>query len=226
MSAVIWNGTMPTALGGLGGTFSSANGINDAGQIVGTSNTTGDATNQPVIWKGTTPTALSLLGGKNGQAYGINNAGQVVGYSYLTGNFAAHATFWNGTTPTDLGILPLPSGALPNPGASSQAYGINNVGQVVGWSNTTTLAIQHATLWNIGSNTVIDLGTLGGTISYANGINDAGQVVGTSTLSPGSSVQHATIWNGGAILDLNTLLIAAVLAGPLKQPSPTTPLDR
>jgi len=58
---------------------------------------------------------------------------------------------------------------------------------------------------------------LGGTISYANSINNAGLVVGNS-FTAGNAAQHATLWNGTVITDLNTLLDAsAVSAGWILQ---------
>ena len=57
----------------------------------------------------------------------------------------------------------------------SNAYGINNAGQVVGYRVSAGLAT--ATEWSDGS--IISLGSLpGSTSSVANGINDAGQAVG------------------------------------------------
>jgi len=47
-----------------------------------------------------------------------------------------------------------------------------------------------------------DLGTLGGGNSFARDVNSFGQVVGSSQTIGGES--HATIWNGGTPIDLNT----------------------
>ena len=70
----------------------------------------------------------------------------------------------------------------------SEAYGINNVGQVVGES-WMSAGVVHAfrTGPNKGINaTTDDLGTLGGSSSYARAINDAGQVVGKSVMLAGT----------------------------------------
>jgi len=51
---------------------------------------------------------------------------------------------------------------------------------------------------------VIDLSTLGGTISLAYGLNDRGSVVGFSSL-PGDASFHAFLWREGKMTDLGTL---------------------
>jgi probable HAF family extracellular repeat protein len=97
-------------------------------------------------------------------------------------------------TVTDLGTL---SG-----GTVSYASGINNLGQVVGFSWTSSGSNgQHAFLYSGG--TMQDLGTLGGNRSWAWGINDGGQVVGEADTSSGD--QHAFLYSHGTMTDLGTL---------------------
>jgi probable HAF family extracellular repeat protein len=95
-------------------------------------------------------------------------------------------------TVTDLGTLP--------GGASSQAYGINASGQVVGQAANAS-GNTHAFLYSGG--VMSDLGTLGGPYSYARGINDSGQIVGWSYLTTAFSPQHAFLYtSGGSMTDL------------------------
>jgi probable HAF family extracellular repeat protein len=99
----------------------------------------------------------------------------------------------------DPGELPL----LPG-GTQSQALGVNDGGDIVGWS-TNSSNNRHAVLWHNGQ--IIDLGTLpGGVTSEAHAINAAGQIVGYSD-GPGFA-HHAVAWNAVApyaVVDLGAL---------------------
>lgn len=206
LHAAVWNGGTRTDLNDLGGAtdpadnrWSVATGINDAGQVVGTSVTADTEATKAILWdNGVNPTVLSTLGGASTEANGINNSGQVVGNSYLAGDEAHHAALWTLSSGAidDLGTLG---------GTSSSALAINAAGLIVGWSNLTGDE-QRATLWN--GSTIIDLGTLGGVNSQALAINLDGTIVGWSELADGS--QRATLWGDSGIIDLNSLLDPAV----------------
>lgn len=90
---------------------------------------------------------------------------------------------------TDLGTL----SAQGN--QNSEAYGINNAGQVVGDASTAVAGVRQAFRWD-NTNGVQPLGTLeGGNVSIANDINEAGQVAGTSErLVAGNVVERACLW--------------------------------
>jgi probable HAF family extracellular repeat protein len=202
--ATIWNGTVATQLTIPGGAAGYAFGINESGQVVGTEYINGGSAVEGVLWNGIIATILQPAGGiydAYSVAVGENNVGQAVGRSGSTGNSNGwHATIWNGTSPTDLG---------PPSAFDSAAEGINDAGQVVGFS-AGPYSPAFATLWN-GTTGYTILGTLPGTFSYssaADGINAAGQIVGYSYSSEEDihgAVTHATIWNGTTPMDLGTL---------------------
>ena len=165
------------------GDVSTANAINNVGQVVGVSLVPGSAEGAFVqhafLYSGGTMTDLGTLGGLDSFANGINDRGDVVGTSALSLPGLYHGFLCSNGTMTDLGSLG---------GANSGAAAINSAGDVVGGSETgvsvaisggRNVSISHAFLFSNG--TMSDLGTLPGTLlSGATAINDTGQVVGTS----------------------------------------------
>jgi probable HAF family extracellular repeat protein len=103
----------------------------------------------------------------------INNAGQVVG-TILNDYEYRQAFIWSATSGFQL------IGTLG--GNWSAAFGINNLGQVVGQSQIASSNYYHAFFWSEQGG-FVDLGTLGATASSAYAVNDAGQVVGVDTLN-------------------------------------------
>ncbi|MBI4845938.1 MAG: PEP-CTERM sorting domain-containing protein [Candidatus Omnitrophica bacterium] len=98
---------------------------------------------------------------------------------------------------TDLGTL---SG-----GNTSVATGINNSGQVVGYSATrldSYFSYNHAFLWENGI--MKDLGTLADYESWAKGINNSGQVTGMSSMDIRGPL-YAFSWENGTMRGLGTL---------------------
>jgi probable HAF family extracellular repeat protein len=94
---------------------------------------------------------------------------------------------------TDLGTLG---------GTQSEAFGVNNLGQVVGWAFVPS-EVEHAFLWTKAGG-MRDLGTLGGATSRAYAINDNGQVVGSSATATGDI--HAFLWTAvDGMQDIGTL---------------------
>ncbi|WP_414652315.1 PEP-CTERM sorting domain-containing protein [Ideonella sp.] len=163
-------------LGTLGGTNSNGAGINNSGQVTGYSQTTGDGTSHAFLYSERVMTDLGSLGGDFSLGWGINNAGEVAGYS-LTSNAVDHAFLYSRGLMNDLGTL---SG-----GAGSVAFGINDVGQVVGESGTADGHSVHAFMYSDGQ--MVDLNDLidsqsGWILVSAQAINNHGQIAGYGLL--------------------------------------------
>ena len=148
LATIIWHAGQMLQLGTLARTqtgFATATSVNDAGQIVGYSDTR-NGPQHAFFWeRGQGMTDLgSLSATGSSQAYSINNQGQIVGASVNAAGFV-HGVLWDHGQMIDLGLLPT--------GLVSTAFGINNLGQVVGSANTSRSGganrDDHATLWTL-----------------------------------------------------------------------------
>jgi probable HAF family extracellular repeat protein len=168
--AFLWNAGTLIGLGALGGAGSQAYGINDLGQVVGSSGVGSGSAVHAFLYSGAALADLGTLGGTNSVAYAINNSGQIVGSSQTADDASGHAFLYSAGAMTDLGTLG---------GADSQADGINGNGLIVGWARTAN-GERHAFLWNAGQmmdlNSVVSLGGHAVLVEAA-AINDAGQIV-------------------------------------------------
>jgi probable HAF family extracellular repeat protein len=123
----------------------------------------------------------------------INDTGDVVGSANAGGVDLGHAVLWTAGTAQDLGTL--------GTGGYSEAWGINNLGQVVGYSYTDGGSFPtHAFLYTPEAG-LEDL-TPESDTGYATDINDLGQVTGYKTALGG---YHAFRWQGGTFTDLGVL---------------------
>ena len=143
--------------------------------------------------------------------YAINDAGQIVGLDAYRGFFYSHGKL------ISLGTL----SKVPN-GNCSTARGLNQRGQVVGWTTVNSarrgafnqLPI-HAFLWQRGvdKGRMRDLGTLPGWVnSYACAINRSGEIAGSVSGFSNSlfgldseTPSQAFVWRGGKISALANL---------------------
>lgn len=180
----LWQNGAITDLGSLGGTLAGSvfanmlGGLNNVGEVVGTSTLVGDQVFHPFLWTSPGPMRdLGTLGGDNGVAVAINDAGQVVGTAESFGNRAFHAFLWKDESMADLGTL--------HSDRFSSANAINSLGQIVGVSCPQSCENHfhdRAVLWDNGSifdlNTLISNGHSGLTLTIALAINDRGEIAG------------------------------------------------
>ena len=94
-------------------------------------------------------------------------------------NSDSHGVLWTNGMPVDLGTLG---------GPQTGAAGLNNLGEVVGWSQTSTYA-DDGFLWSDGKMTDLGLNF------FAAAINDNGVIVGGNE-----------IYSNGTLQDLNNLI--------------------
>lgn len=201
----IYNGSQMVSVGFLACCYSDAEGINDAGQVTGASSTANGAIHPYLYTNGKLTDLGTLPGGSapgewnTGEA--VNNAGEVVGWGY--GHEGFKAILWSNGQIKDLGDLG---------GGLSQAFGINDLGQITGQAYITGGIGADAFLFDNG--TMQDLGTItsptGGNGQYSSGlgINRAGVVVGESTFqkNPLAITYHAFVYVNGRMKDLNRLI--------------------
>ena len=122
-----------TDLGTLGGTYSEASAIDDAGQVAGAS-TLPNGEVRAVVWQSGAPTSLGTLGGAtDSYAFDINTAGQVVGEVRFADG-SARAFLWQNGTMTDLNDLLPPNAGVVLSGATR----INDAGQMSPTSTTSS----------------------------------------------------------------------------------------
>ena len=189
----------------------------------------------PIIYTGGTVYPLnSPYAGFTSTIVALNSAGQAVGFNKYGGGLmppGMFATVWTYTisggsvasqTATD--ISPYLSAAFSGYEAS-QAYAINDSGEVVGdWSTVyggDQIQMTGSFLYNASTHAVtslplslvtqVGLGYLFDGVGESQLINNAGQVVGQTTVG---GTPHAAVWNAiGGLQDLNALPPGILPAG-------------
>ncbi|MER2513535.1 MAG: hypothetical protein ABTQ25_14145 [Nitrosomonas ureae] len=145
--------------------------INNNGQIVGFTNSLNG--NQSFIYSNGVYTSVEVPNAKFGTTLlGINDSGQMTGLYVDELNPRVHSFLYDGNT---FVTLDHPEAADVGFTAGTQAYSINNNGQVVGVYNDSS-GVSHGFLYRGGSYFTLDVPNSMAT--FAEGINDSGIVVG------------------------------------------------
>lgn len=179
-------------LGDLGGRNAQATGINDAGQVSGSSENF-DGQPRAFIWDALNDMRpIGTLGGTWSFGNDINSSGQIAGYSWR-GDQSEHAFLWDPISGMhDLG----------RPGRTgSRAWALNDVAEIVG-NGMITEDVGGAVLWNGQDRRALFSSSV--PFSTPSDINRHGEVVGYAS---GSGYAFAAIWdelNGAQ--DLATLV--------------------
>lgn len=184
----LWeNGTL-TDIGTLGvGTSCQAHGINNEGQIVGWSRFETSSRKHGFVWH---DGAMTDIGPEEGMSWAndINESGVIAGW--IGTPSVGGACYWDSSGFHALGTLG---------GNFSWAYGINDLGDVVGYSAKTSWGF-HAFLWHDGI--MGDLNPTTGVYAAAHAVNNKGQAVGYVD-SPYTNTAY--LWDNGQMTMLGNL---------------------
>lgn len=215
----------------LGGSTSAGIGINNRGFVTGYSYLPGDEVTRATLWLHGLKINLGTLGGPNSSVVWPvkNNSGLVVGISE-TEELDPNEEAWSCSAffpgePTghvcrgfvwDSGVM----SELPTLGGTHGfAAGVNERGQIVGWSenkihdqtcNAPQVLQFRGTLWGPGEDEIQELPPLGDdTTSAATAINNRGQAVGISGICDNAvgrfSAINAVMWDNGEVIDLGDI---------------------
>lgn len=194
------NGVM-TNLGTLGSlSYSSANDINEAGDVVGVAAAAANlwgSTAQPFLVRAGSWTDLDPFNlGVYATATGINNSGLVIGTNSFAGTGTLDSFLWSSGLPNAQARLPGDTCRI------SYGTGLNNYGEAVGFTaQPGACGSNSAVVYRAGG--VFALPTLGGDNSNAEHITDGGTIVGTAELPTGQN--RAVMWFNGQVTNLGTL---------------------
>ena len=163
-------GLGPNDIGTLGGDFSTAAGINQHEEVVGSSNVTAGGPNHVFVYSHGSFHDVGMFHGYSSQGTAINDRGDIIGEASPPSGPSIGFVYQNGGFERLRGL---------EGGTSSLPSGINLGGDVVGSSSVGSGGANHAFVYHHGK--VMDLNALVSPVlpllTSAGGINDKGQIV-------------------------------------------------
>ncbi len=215
----------------LGGTAGVGNSVNNRGWVTGAANLTGDTTEHAALWRNGVITDLGTLGGPDSfiNAPVKNESGEIEGFAETSTPDPLGEAFCTGVTffgfqdgVTCLGFLWRDGVMAPLPplagGNNSQASGVNNRGEVVGFAENGTQDASckppqvlqfDAVIWEPKKGRMRQLPPLSGdSDGIGVAINDSGEVAGCSGVCAnvgGAGCLHAVVWKDGSPKDIGGL---------------------
>lgn len=200
--AFLNRGAGVVSLGTLGGSSSTAEAINDKGQVLGNWITRTNPQYRGFVYYHGQQRDIGAIPGTGGSTFytDINNAGYITAGGTIANSSESTHGFLrapNGSV-TDLGHLP-----VQEPRTLTTAAALNNRNQVTGASGPLTFPDQplRAYVWTRG--VLRDLGDLGIDPNGGLAINDCGQVTGYVAVLTGFRDQTAFLYSHGRMIDID-----------------------
>jgi probable HAF family extracellular repeat protein len=181
-----------TPIGSLGGGSTTANAINNVGDVVGCSVTVinGNPTPRAFVYRNGLMTDIgSLVDGGTSCATDINDTGQVTGRSDTPTGETRGFIYQNGVM-----------SSLGNLGTSSAGNAINNAGQVAGTYSSYSAFLYDPRL----TPSQVDIGTLGGVAIVSRAMNANGDIIGFAANADSRGTSF--LYRNGVLTDLGLVV--------------------
>ena len=203
-----------TEIGTLGGARSAAFGLNNLGEVVGHSTTSGGQTHAFLRRKDGSLLDLGTLGGPDSHAYQINDSGSIIGRSQTAdGRHHAFSSDIFGQMFDLSSLSPLLEGSFNTATGISDSVVVGYMdltdlldnGTVRGQNRSSHNARRKRVFLYNDQNKIVDLGTFGGDDAIATAVNKSGQITGYYTKGNHGGPFVAFLFSAGNVINLGRL---------------------